>query len=60
MLIKGSFEVFDGSQIFKGGRREFWVDDSGNARLVLDSCLRGRGGRKLFEAHLPVDLVNSE
>ena len=42
------------------GWREFQVDDPENARLVLCRSVRGRGGIKLFEEYLLVDLVNSE
>ena len=42
------------------GGREFQVDDSENARLVLYRACTGSGGLKLFEAYLLVDLVNSE
>ena len=44
----------------RNGGRESKVDDLENARLVLHRSLRGRGGIKLFEAYLLVDLVNSE
>ena len=45
---------------FREGGREFQVDDPENARLVLYRFVRGRGGIKLFEEYLLVDLVNSE
>ena len=42
------------------GGREFLVDDTENARLVLYRSIRGRGEIKFCEAYLLVDLVNSE
>ena len=42
------------------GVSEFQVDDPENTRLVLYRSIRGRGGLKLFEAYLLVDLVNIE
>ena len=42
------------------GGSEFLADDPENARLVLCRSVRGRGGIKLFEEYLLVDLVNSE
>ena len=42
------------------GGREFLVDDTENARLVLYRSIRGRGGIILFKAYLLVDLVNNE
>ena len=47
-------------RVLKEDEREFEVDDSENARLVLYRSIRGRGGIKLFNAYLPVNLVNSE
>ena len=40
--------------------REFQTDDPENARLVLYRSMRGRGGIKLLEPYLLVDLVKSE
>ena len=40
--------------------REFQTDDPKNARLVLYRSMRGRGGIKLLEPYLHVDLVKSE
>ena len=40
--------------------REFPTDDPENARLVLYRSVRGRGGMKLFEPYLLVDLVKTE
>ena len=42
------------------GVSEFQVDDPENARPALYRSIRGRGGLKLFEAYLLVDLVNIE
>ena len=39
---------------------EFQTDDPENARLVLYRSMRGRGGIKLLEPYLLVDLVKSE
>ena len=47
-------------RFLRQGWREFQVDDPENARLVLYRFVRGRGGIELFEAYLPVDLLNSE
>ena len=54
------FEASDGSQVFRGERREFQTDDPENARLVLYRSMRGRGGIKLLETYLLEDLVKSE
>ena len=40
--------------------REFQADDPENARVVSCRPTQGRGGIKLFEAYLLMDLVNSE
>ena len=40
--------------------REFQIDDPENARPVLYRSMRGRGGIKLFETYLLMDLVKSE
>ena len=40
--------------------REFQNDDSENARLILYRSMRVRGGIKLLEPYLHVDLVKSE
>ena len=47
-------------RVLKEDEREFEVDDSENARLVLYRSIQGRGGIKSFEAYLFVDLVNSK
>ena len=50
----------DGSHFLMELGREFLTDDPENARLVLYRSVRGRGGIKLFEPYLPVDLVKSQ
>ena len=47
-------------RFLREGGREFQIDDPENARLVLYRSMRGRGGIKLFEPYLLVDLVKSE
>ena len=47
-------------RILREGGREFLIDDPENARLVLYRSVRGRGGIKLLEPYLLVDLVKSE
>ena len=42
------------------GGRKFQIDDSENARLLLYSSQRGRGGIKLFEPYLLMVLVKNE
>ena len=59
MSLQVPFEAPDGSQVFEG-EREFQTDDPENARLVLYRSMRGRGGIKLLEPYLLVDLVKSE
>ena len=48
------------SRFLKESGREFQTDDPGNSRLVLYRSMRGRGGIKLLEPYLLVDLVKSE
>ena len=50
----------DGSQILMELGREFLTDDPKNMKLVLHRSVRGRGGIKLFEPYLLVDLVKSQ
>ena len=45
---------------FREGGGEFQVDDPENARLFLYRSVRGRGGIKLSETYLLLDLMNSE
>ena len=54
------FKASDGTQVFEEGGREFLTGNPQNARLALKRSLRGRGGIKLFEPYLLVDLVKSE
>ena len=42
------------------GGREFQIDDPENARLISYRSMRGRGGIRLFEPDLLVELVKSE
>ena len=54
------FKASDGTQVFEEGGREFLTGNPQNARLALKRSLRGRGGIKLFEPYLLVDLVKSQ
>ena len=40
--------------------REFQIDDPKSVRLILYRSIRGRGGIKLLEPYLIIDLVKSE
>ena len=47
-------------RFLREGGREFQIDDPENARLILYRSMRGRGGIKLLEPYLLVDLMESE
>ena len=55
-----SFKALIDRRFLREGGREFQIDDPENARLVLYRSTPGRGGIKLFEAYLLVDLAKSE
>ena len=59
MSMEVPFEASDGSQVLRESGREFQTDDFENARLVLHRSMGGRGGIKLLEPYLLVDLVKS-
>ena len=46
-------------RLLNAGGREFQTDDRESARLILYRSMRGRGGIKLFQPYLLVDLVTS-
>ena len=47
-------------RVLTEGGREFQVDDLENVQLVSYGSIRGRGGIKLLEPYLIIDLVKSE
>ena len=60
MCTQVSFEAPDGSQVFEGKRKGVPDRWSREWELALYRSMRGRGGIKLLDPYLPVDLVKSE